>query len=457
MKKYHIETYGCEMNKAESAAMETTLREHGWERSSEADAQLVLLNTCTVRTTAENRAWNRIHQLSARKKDRAFVLAVVGCMVEQHKGTIQKKAPGVDYVLGTFQKQSFGLMLDVISKGQKIEALEEEPEYVFDANHHEPGAFRSFIPIMHGCNNFCSYCIVPYVRGKEVSRNPADILREIDRLEDIGVREITLLGQNVNSYRWEADGVALNFPGLLRMMAAHLDARHAAALVESANPARSGPRQSDGRIGWIRFLTSHPKDLSSELVEVIADNPIFCRHIHLPFQSGSNAVLKAMNRRYTREGYLSLVEKLRRAMPELTLSTDILVGFPGETEEDFEQTLDLMRQVHFSYAFMYHFNTRDGTPAAGMSNKIPDRVKKERLARVIALQKEISTSLMAERIGQSDEVLIEGVSRRSSEEVLARTTRDEMVVFAASQRRIGRFARVRLLSVAGNTFRGEEV
>lgn len=452
MKKYHIETYGCEMNKAESAAMEATLREHGWERSGEEEAQLVLLNTCTVRTTAENRAWNRIHQLSARKKERAFVLAVVGCMAEQHKSAIQSRAPGVDYVLGTFQRQSFGLMIDMISSGQKVDVLEETPKYVFDASHHELGAFRSFVPIMHGCNNFCSFCIVPYVRGREVSRNPEDVLREIDQLEDLGVREITLLGQNVNSYRWESDGRVLNFPELLRMIAAHLGERRALAREQPANP-----RQSDGRIGWIRFLTSHPKDLSSELVEAVAENPIFCRHIHLPFQSGSNAVLAAMNRRYSREGYISLVEELREKIPQLTLSTDILVGFPGETEEDIEQTLDLMRRVRFSYAFMYHFNARDGTPAARMPNRTPDKVKKQRLARVIALQKEITSSLMKERVGQTDEVLIEDISRRSSREVLARTTRDEMVVFAAPQNRIGQFARVRLLSVAGNTFRGEEV
>jgi len=452
MKKYHIETYGCEMNKAESAAMEATLREHGWERSREEEAQLVLLNTCTVRTTAENRAWNRIHQLSARKKERAFVLAVVGCMAEQYKSAIQSRAPGVDYVLGTFQRQSFGLMIDMISSGQKVDVLEETPKYVFDASHHELGAFRSFVPIMHGCNNFCSFCIVPYVRGREVSRNPEDVLREIDQLEDLGVREITLLGQNVNSYRWESDGRVLNFPELLRMIAAHLGERRALAREQPANL-----RQSDGRIGWIRFLTSHPKDLSSELVEAVAENPIFCRHIHLPFQSGSNAVLAAMNRRYTREGYISLVEELREKIPQLTLSTDILVGFPGETEEDIEQTLDLMRRVRFSYAFMYHFNARDGTPAARMPNRTPDKVKKQRLARVIALQKEITSSLMKERVGQTDEVLIEDISRRSSREVLARTTRDEMVVFAAPQNRIGQFARVRLLSIAGNTFRGEEV
>ena len=443
MKQYHIETYGCEMNKAESAAMEATLREHGWKRVSEQDADLVILNTCTVRTTAENRAWNRISQLSARKKERAFTLAVVGCMAEQHKGAIQKKAPGVDYVLGTFQKQSFGLMLDLVAKGEKIDVLEETPSYVFGASYHEPGAFRSFVPIMHGCNNFCSYCIVPYVRGREISRNPSDILKEIDQLEDLGVREITLLGQNVNSYCWEEQGHSLDFPGLLKLIAQHLHDR------QSSN--------SEGRIGWIRFLTSHPKDLSDSLIDTIAQDPIFCRHIHLPVQSGSNAVLVRMNRKYTREYYLSLVDRLKAAMPDLTLSTDILVGFPGETEDDAEQTLDLMRQVRFAYSFMYHFNARPGTPAASMPDRVPDAIKKQRLARVIALQKEITSVLMRERLGQIDEVLIEGVSRRSKKEVLARTARDEMVVLSAPQSRIGQFARVKLVSISGNTFRGEEV
>ncbi|MGB9686230.1 MAG: tRNA (N6-isopentenyl adenosine(37)-C2)-methylthiotransferase MiaB [Rectinema subterraneum] len=443
MKQYHIETYGCEMNKAESAAMEATLREHGWKRVSEQDADLVILNTCTVRTTAENRAWNRISQLSARKKERAFALAVVGCMAEQHKGAIQKKAPGVDYVLGTFQKQSFGLMLDLVAKGEKIDVLEETPTYVFGASYHEPGAFRSFVPIMHGCNNFCSYCIVPYVRGREISRNPSDILKEIDQLEDLGVREITLLGQNVNSYRWEEQGHVLDFPGLLKLIARHLHDRHSS--------------DAYGRIGWIRFLTSHPKDLSDSLIDTIAEDPIFCRHIHLPVQSGSNSVLARMNRKYTREYYLSLVERLKAAMPDLTLSTDILVGFPGETDDDAEQTLDLMRQVRFAYSFMYHFNARGGTPAASMPDKVPDKTKKQRLARVIALQKEITSALMRERLGQIDEVLIEGVSRRSKKEVLARTARDEMVVLPAAQSRIGQFARVKLVSISGNTFRGEEV
>lgn len=450
MKKYHIETYGCEMNKAESSAMETTLREHGWEKSVEDEAQLILLNTCTVRATAENRAWNRINQLSARKKEHSFALAVVGCMAEQHKGAIQRRAPGVDYVLGTFQKQSFGLMLDIIAAGQKIDIAEETPQYVFGTNHHEPGTFRSFVPIMHGCNNFCAYCIVPYVRGREISRDPEDILREIERMEDMGVREITLLGQNVNSYRWERGGQILDFPGLLELIAARLRERR------GEKGLTSNPRFEGQGIGWMRFLTSHPKDLSPDLVNVLAGDPIFCRHVHLPVQSGSNRLLAAMNRKYTREDYIALVDSLRRAMPDITLSTDILVGFPGETEDDVVDTLDLMRQVRFSYAFMYHYNAREGTPAASMPNRITDKVKKQRLAKVIALQKEITATLMRERLGAIDEVLIEDVSRRSSKEVLARTARDEMVVFPAPRSRIGQFARVKFVSISGTTFRGEE-
>lgn len=455
MKNYHIETYGCEMNKAESAAMEMTLKEHGWEQSREQEAQLILLNTCTVRATAENRVWNRIHQLTARKKEHNFVLAVVGCMAEQYKNDIREKAPGVDYVLGTFQKQSFSLMLDTIANGHKIEVLEESPSYVFGEFHHEGGAFRSFIPIMHGCNNFCTYCIVPYVRGREISRNPMDILREIDKLEDLGVREITLLGQNVNSYSWEKDGTFLDFPGLLKMIGMHLRKKQESK--DTMGRYDVPLKQSERGIGWIRFLTSHPKDFSKELIAVMAEDPFFCHHLHLPLQSGSNTILSAMNRKYTREYYLSVIDTAKKAIPDLTFSTDIMVGFPGETEEDLEQTLSLMQSVHFSYAFMYHFNEREGTFAAGLPNKVPEKVKKARLAQVIALQKEITASLMRERIGQVDEVLIENRSKQSLKELLARTSRDEMVVFPGSPTRIGQFAQVRFISVAGNTLRGEEV
>ncbi len=440
--KYLLETYGCQMNKAESAAVEALFRERSWTPGSVEEADLVLINTCTVRATAENRAWGRIAYFAAEKKKRDFSIAVLGCMAEQYHQELRKKAPAVDYVLGTFQKQALGLVLDQIEKGSSFDLREESPAYVFSSTHHEPGAFRAFVPIMHGCDNFCSYCIVPYVRGREVSRDPEAIIAELDALAAAGVREVTLLGQNVNSYRWQDSQGILDFPGLLRLIASRLG---------------SLGRAKESGIGWIRFLTSHPKDLSDDLVAVLAAEPIFCKHIHLCLQSGSDRVLARMNRKYTREYFLGLVDKLRKAIPGLSLSTDILVGFPGETEEDLEDTLAVMRKVGFSYSFMYHFNPREGTPAMRMDEKVPENTKKARLARVIALQKETTESLMNRRIGAVDEILVESLSKRSKKEILGRTARDEMVVLPGGAEQIGQFIRVRLVSRSGNTFKAEAV
>jgi len=490
--KYLIETYGCQMNKAESSALEVIFGERGWIKEPApaepagapsalrspafSDVDLVLINTCSVRATAENRAWGRIDHYAALKRERGasgarpLILVVTGCMAERMKAEIVARQPAVDYVVGTFQKQAFGLLLDAVEAGRRLDALEETPSFAFSASYYEPGSFRSFVPIMHGCNNFCSYCIVPYLRGREISRSPSSVLAEIAVLEDSGVREVTLLGQNVNSYRWlgEADarradalehsggagsaafaeakaaysrydGAPLDFPSLLRLVSSALKER-----------GRGGLR-------WVRFLTSHPKDLSDEVIAVLAEDSLYCRHVHLCVQAGSDAVLSAMNRRYTREDYLGLVGRMRAAIPGLSLSTDILVGFPGETEEDLALTLDLMEKVGYTYSYMYHFNPRDGTPAASMPGRIPDKVKRERLARVIELQKRITRSLMGARVGAVDEVLVEGLSRRRASEVLARTQRDEMVVFPAPASRVGTFAKVRLLSLSGNTFRAEEL
>ncbi len=443
---YLLETYGCEMNKAESAALEIILRGRGWLPTTQiSEADLVLINTCSVRATAETRAWGRIDYFAAEKRLRSkegrppLRLAITGCMAERLKRDIKERQPAIDYVIGTFQKQAFGLLLDSIESGQRLDTLEESPSFVFAPSYYEPGSFRSFVPIMHGCNNFCTYCIVPYLRGREVSRRPADILAELDALEDSGCLEATLLGQNVNSYNYKDDDSSTDFPELLRLIARHLAAR------------------GKGGIRWLRFISSHPKVLSDAAIEVLASEPIYCRHLHLCAQSGSDAVLKAMNRRYTRAYYLELVAKLRARVPGISLSTDILIGFPGETEEQLEETLSLMREVEFSYAFMYHYNPREGTVAASMPGRIPDDIKRERLSRVIALQKEITHKLMAERVGAVDEVLIEDVSKKSSSELLGRTQRDEMVVFPGPAARVGGFARVKLLSLSGNTFRAEEV
>ncbi len=447
--KFFFETYGCQMNKAESAALEAVLSDRGWERTDDADAaDLVLINTCSVRITAENRAWGRIALYAAAKKKRDFVLVVTGCMAERLKREMRETEPAIDYVLGNFQKDALGLVADAAAAGTTLDSIDEKPAFAFAASHHEPGDFRSFVPIMHGCDNFCSYCIVPYVRGRETSRNPADIDAEIAALEDAGVREITLLGQNVNSYRWKSDEGELGFPGLVRRIASGLHAR------EEARDLRA---RGKGGIRWIRFLTSHPKDFSDELVDLIASEPLICRHVHLCAQHGSNRVLEAMNRRYTRETYLGLVGRLRKAVPDVTLSTDILIGFPGETDADVDLTLDLMRSAGFAYSYMYHYNPRRGTPAASMPDQIPTAVKKARLARVIGLQKELTADAMRKLVGTEAEVLVEGPSRRKKTEVLARTQGDMMVVFPGDASESGSFARVRLLELRGNTFRAERI
>jgi tRNA-2-methylthio-N6-dimethylallyladenosine synthase len=445
--KFFFETYGCQMNLAESTALALAGRESGWFEAANFDeADLVLLNTCSVRATAEQRALGRLAQYKALKKKRPFTLVVAGCMAER-LGEKLKRDFAVDYVMGTSARSLFPLILESVEKGSDFTNIEaaEKPAFSFSAFHHaslsfgDSSPFRSFVPIMHGCNNFCSYCIVPYVRGREVSRDPKAILEEIRLLGSRGVKEITLLGQNVNSYLWEdgkdRNGKRLDFPGLLRLIASDLS--------------------YENGVKWVRFLSSHPKDLSDELIRVLAENPVFCRHIHLCVQHGSNSVLSAMNRRYTREQYLDLVRRLRSAMGDLSLSTDILVGFPGETEEDLEATLDLMEEVKFLYAYMYHYNPREGTAAFSLPFRISAEVKRERLSRVIALQKRHSGELLKSRVGKKVTVLIEGISRKNADELISRTERDEMVVLPGSAALLGSFAQVNLSSLRGNTFRSK--
>jgi tRNA-2-methylthio-N6-dimethylallyladenosine synthase len=442
---YLLETYGCQMNKAESAALENILSERGWEAFSlledEVDPReapsLVIINTCSVRATAETRVWGRLAHFTAMKKKHPLTLVVCGCMAERLGAELKKKQPGVDHVIGTQAKNAFSLLLDAVEKGVKLDRLDESPCFVFAPSHAEPGAFRSFVPIMHGCNNFCSYCIVPVVRGREISRSPESILAELQSLSARGVREITLLGQNVNSYKYGD----LDFAGLLKL------------IKESLRPA-AGPSSA---IEWVRFLSSHPKDLSDESIQVLASDPLFCRHVHLCVQHGSDRVLQAMNRKYTVRRYLELVDKLRGAMPNLSLSTDILIGFPGETDADFQATLDLMRTVRFEYAYMYYYNPREGTEAAAMPDQLPLALKKERLAQVIALQSEITKERMRERVGSRARVLAESVSRNSASEILGRSEQDEMIVFEGSPDLIGSFVDVELRSLRGKTLKARRI
>jgi tRNA-2-methylthio-N6-dimethylallyladenosine synthase len=439
---YFFETYGCQMNSAESAAMALVLQERGWEAAENSGAaDLVVLNTCSVRQTAEQRVFGRLAQYQALKKKRPGerpALIVAGCMAERLGEALRERFDAVDHVLGLGARSFFPVILEALENppGRAVVPVVEKPVFSFASSHLEEGRFRSFVPIMHGCNNYCSYCIVPYVRGREISRSPASIAGEIRLLADRGVREITLLGQNVNSYRYEDDsGGIVNFPELLRLVAR-----------ETENTS----------IRWARFLSSHPKDLSSEAIRVMAGYPVFCRHLHLCVQHGSNAVLGAMNRRYTRERYLELVDEIRSAMPDLSLSTDILVGFPGETGEDLELTLDLMEKVRFHYAYMYHYNPREGTAAYTLPGRVGEEVKRERLGRVIALQKKHTRELLKGRLGSRETVLIEGISRKNADEVIGRTERDEMVAVPGKASAIGSFVHITLESLRGNTFRSKE-
>ncbi len=456
MKTYFFETYGCEMNIAESAAVEQLFIARGWKAAESAQtADVAVINTCSIRETAENRILGRLGWFSGLKAVREcrpgakskmleeaaeyvrdgakpLTLIVMGCMAERLLKSFQKDYPFIDYVVGTYAKHHFSEIISAVEEGRKPFEIDDSEQYRFASLSAEPGAFSTFVPIMHGCNNFCTYCIVPYVRGRELSRPVNEILNEIDLLGKMKVREITLIGQNVNSYHSDDD---VNFAGLLQKIADHLQ--------ETSSP-----------IKWVRFMSSHPKDFSDDVIDVIAREPVICRHIHLPVQNGSSAVLKAMNRRYTREQYLSLVERIKARIPEVSLTTDIMMGFPGETEDDVEDTLDLMRRVKYESAMMYYYNPREGTPAAKME-QLPVEVRKERLQRVIDLQLEHTHEQMSKRVGSTVMVLVEGVSRDDKTELLGQTEQHEKIAFKAAPSAIGSFVNVKITELSGNTFRGE--
>ncbi len=464
---YFFETYGCEMNIAESAAVEQLLIARGWKQAASAQvADLAIINTCSVRGSAEERIEGRLGWFNGLKAVRSckigaktklldqaveyvkdgpkpLTLVVMGCMAERMLNEFHVKFPFVDYVVGTYAKHHFGEIITAIEEGRKPFEVDDSEKYQFAEVSAEPGAFSTFVPIMHGCNNFCTYCIVPYVRGREVSRPVNEILKELDILNSYGVREITLIGQNVNSYHGVAGDSAISVPDaenvtfaqLLQLIANHL-------------------KNTQSKIEWVRFMSSHPKDFTDDVIDVIAKNPVICHHIHLPVQHGSTAVLKKMNRVYTREQYLQLVQKIKNKIPDVSLTTDIMMGFPTETEEDVELTLDLMRQVKYESAMMYFYNPREGTPAAKME-QLPESVRKERLQRVIDLQLEHTHEQMSKRIGMEVKVLAESVSRDDKNELLGQTQQHEKVAFLADKSLIGNFVNVKITSLNGNTFKGQ--
>lgn len=439
-KKLYIETYGCQMNVADSEVVASIMETIGYEQTADAsEADAVLLNTCSIRDNAEQKIHARLAELNARRRARdgkRFAIGVIGCMAERAKTDLIENC-GVDFVAGPDAYLDLPNLMASVEAGHKAINVDlSTTETYRDVIPTRLGSngVGGFVSIMRGCNNFCSYCIVPYTRGRERSRELQSILNEVDDLRRRGFKEVTLLGQNVNSYRFvDADDVVTDFPRLL------------ATVADFAPEMR------------VRFTTSHPKDMSDETIDVIAAHPNICRHIHLPVQSGSNAVLKAMNRKYTREWYLGRIEAIRSRIPECGISTDLFTGFHGETEEDFQLTLELMREARFDSAFMFKYSERPGTLAARtMPDNVPDEVKTERLNRMIALQNELSAASNLSDVGKTFEVLVEGFSKRSREQLMGRTSQNKAAVFPRGDHKKGDFVRVRVVGASSATLLCEE-
>ncbi len=439
MKKLFIETYGCQMNVADSEVVASVMKMAGYDLcSSEDEADAIFLNTCSVRENAENKIYHRLEALNAeRRKGRRFIIGVLGCMAERVKDELLEKH-GVDLVAGPDAYLTLPDLTAQAETGHKAMNIElsttETYRDVVPRRIALAQPISGFVSIMRGCNNFCHYCIVPYTRGRERSRDVESILREVRDLEDRGYKEVTLLGQNVNSYRFERDGHVIAFPELLRTVA------------ETAPGMR------------VRFTTSHPKDMSDDTLHVIAEMPNVCHHIHLPVQSGSDRILKLMNRKYTREWYMGRVEAIRRIIPDCGLSTDIFVGYHSETEEDHQMSLSLMREAAYDSAFMFKYSERPGTYASKhLPDDVPEEVKLRRLNEMIHLQTELSAEANKRDEGHEFDVLVEGFSKRSNEQLCGRTGQNKMVVFDKGTHHIGETVRVKITGSTSATLFGTAV
>ena len=437
MKKLYIETYGCQMNVADSEVVASVMKMAGYETTDSLDdATAVFLNTCSVRDNAEQKIIHRLEALNAlRRKGRKLIIGVLGCMAERVKEQLLTDY-GADLVAGPDAYLSLPDLVAQAELGQKAINIElsttETYRDIIPQRLCGP-QISGFVSIMRGCNNFCHYCIVPYTRGRERSRDVESILAEVRDLAARGYKEVTLLGQNVNSYQGRQNGTEeVDFAALLRLV------------------ARAVPEMR------IRFSTSHPKDMGDETLRVIAEEPNVCRHIHLPVQSGSNRILKLMNRKYTREWYLERVAAIRRIVPDCGLSTDIFAGYCSETEDDHALSLSLMRECGYDSAFMFKYSERPGTYAAQhLADDVPEEVKVRRLEELIALQNELSAESNRRCIGHTYEVLIEGTSKRSREQLFGRTEQNKVVVFDRGTLRPGQYATVRITDASSATLKGE--
>ncbi len=434
---YCVTTFGCQMNARDSEKLTGILEEIGYVAAPDEKADFVIYNTCTVRENANLRVYGRLGVLHGyKKKNKNMTIALCGCMMQEPEVVekLKKSYKFVDIIFGTHNIFKFAELIvrNFEEKGMIIDIWKDTQEIVEDLPIERKYSFKSGVNIMFGCNNFCSYCIVPYVRGRERSRNPEDIIAEIKKLVADGVVEVMLLGQNVNSYGKNLEN-PMTFAQLLQEI-----------------------EKIEG-LERIRFMTSHPKDLSDELIEVMANSKKICKHLHLPLQSGSSEILKVMNRRYDKEKYLDLVAKIKKAIPDIGLTTDIIVGFPGETEEDFLETMDVVRKVRYDSAFTFIYSKRTGTPAAAMGNQVPEDVVKDRFDRLLKEVQTISQEMTARFEGMVEEVLVEDINDHNPELVTGRMSNNHLVHFPGDASMIGKIVKVHLDECKGFYYLGSVV
>ena len=432
--KFCVTTFGCQMNARDSEKLRGILRDIGYAESSEDKADFVIYNTCTVRENANTRVYGRLGQLKPRKKKNPhMMIGLCGCMMQEPEVVekLKKSYSFIDVIFGTHNIYKFAELLAARFEAGRmiIDIWKDTDKIVEDLPNERKYSFKSGVNIMFGCNNFCSYCIVPYVRGRERSRKPEAIIREIERLAADGVTEVMLLGQNVNSY-----GKTLENPMSFAELLTEIE-------------------KIEG-LKRIRFMTSHPKDLSEELIQVMRESKKICRHLHLPLQSGSTRILQAMNRKYTKEQYLELVAGIRREIPDISLTTDIIVGFPGETEKDFLETLDVVRRVRYDNAYTFIYSRRTGTPAASMENQVPEEEVKSRFDRLLALVQKNAKAQTARFADTVQEVLIEEVNKHDTAFLTGRTSNNLLVHFPGDASLVGSIRRVRLEASKGFYYMG---
>jgi tRNA-2-methylthio-N6-dimethylallyladenosine synthase len=437
-KTFYIETWGCQMNEEDSEKLSGMLKRTGYDRSDERDAaDIIIFNTCCVRENAELKVKGNLGALKKIKKERPdLIIAVCGCMMQQEgvAEEIIKMFPFVDIIFGTHNSYKFPEYLNRVKQENKsiVEVIQKEEGIVEGIPIDRESSVKAFVTIMYGCNNFCTYCIVPYVRGRERSREPQNIVKEIKDLVSAGYKEVTLLGQNVNSYGKELEP-KMSFAGLLKTI-----------------------REIPG-LERVRFMTSHPKDLTEDVIDVIAEGGNLCEQIHLPVQSGSSRLLKMMNRHYDKEMYLDLVRKIKSKIPGVAISTDIIIGFPGETEEDFQETLSLVNEVEYDSAFTFIYSKRKGTPAYDMDDQISDEVKHDRFNRLVEAVNACSRKRNLSYLGRTVEVLVEGFSKNNENTVTGRTRSGKLVNLSGGAELIGELVNVKIIKANSFSLVGEEI